>query len=157
MLTIGHAGGDPAAKESGLAIERTLFIVKPDAVARNLTGRILAHVEAQGFRLAEARMTQLTREQCQEFYSEHVGKGFFNELVDFMTSGPVMLTCLEREDAVATLRQVIGATDPVQAAEGTIRKLYAESKGRNSVHASDSPASADREVKLFFGVAALSR
>lgn len=140
-----------------MAIERTLFIVKPDAVARNLTGRILAHVEAQGFRLAEARMTQLTREQCQEFYSEHVGKGFFNELVDFMTSGPVMLTCLEREDAVATLRQVIGATDPTQAAEGTIRKLYAESKGRNSVHASDSPASADREVKLFFGVAALSR
>lgn len=140
-----------------MAIERTLFIVKPDAVGRGLTGRILAHVEAQGFRLAEARMTQLTREQCQEFYSEHVGKGFFNELVDFMTSGPVMLTCLEREDAVATLRTVIGATDPAQAAEGTIRKLYAESKGRNSVHASDSPASADREVKLFFGVAALSR
>lgn len=140
-----------------MAIERTLFIVKPDAVARNLTGRILAHVETQGFRLAEARMMQLTREQCQEFYSEHVGKGFFNELVDFMTSGPVMLTCLEREDAVATLRQVIGATDPAQAAEGTIRRLYAESKGRNSVHASDSPASADREVKLFFGVAALSR
>ena len=148
---------DPAAKENRLPIERTLFIVKPDAVARNLTGRILAHVEAQGFRLAEARMTQLTREQCQEFYSEHVGKGFFHELVDFMTSGPVLLTCLEREDAVATLRQAIGATDPVQAAEGTIRKLYAESKGRNSVHASDSPASADREVKLFFGVAALAR
>ena len=140
-----------------MAIERTLFIVKPDAVARGLTGRILAHVEAQGFRLAEARMTQLKREQCQEFYSEHVGKGFFHELVDFMTSGPVLLTCLEREDAVAMLRQVIGATDPAQAAEGTIRKLYAESKGRNSVHASDSPASADREVKLFFGVAALSR
>jgi len=140
-----------------LAIERTLFIVKPDAVARNLTGRILAHIEERGFRLVEARMSQLTREQCQEFYSEHVGKGFFNELVDFMTSGPVLLTCLEREDAVATLRQVIGATDPAQAAEGTIRKLYAESKGRNSVHASDSPASADREVKLFFGVAALAR
>ncbi len=140
-----------------MAIERTLFIVKPDAVARNLAGRILAHVEGRGFRLAEARLTPLTREQCQEFYSEHVGKGFFNELVDFMTSGPVLLTCLEREDAVATLRQVIGATDPAQAAEGTIRKLYAESKGRNSVHASDSPASAEREVKLFFGVAALAR
>ena len=140
-----------------MAIERTLFIVKPDAVARNLTGRILAHIEERGFRLAEARMSQLTREQCQEFYSEHVGKGFFNELVDFMTSGPVLLTCLEREDAVATLRQVIGATDPAQAAEGTVRRLYAESKGRNSVHASDSPASAEREVKLFFGVAALAR
>jgi len=140
-----------------LAIERTLFIVKPDAVARHLTGRILAHVEDRGFRLAEARLARLTREQCQEFYSEHVGKGFFNELVDFMTSGPVLLTCLEREDAVATLRQVIGATDPAQAAEGTVRKLYAESKGRNSVHASDGPASAEREVKLFFGVAALAR
>jgi nucleoside-diphosphate kinase len=140
-----------------LAIERSLFIVKPDAVARNLTGRILAHVEERGFRILEARMTKLTREQCQEFYAEHTGKGFFNELVDFMTSGPVVLTCLEREDAVATLRQVIGATDPAQAAEGTVRKLYAESKGRNSVHASDSTASADREVKLFFGVAALTR
>jgi len=140
-----------------LTIERTLFIVKPDAVARNLTGRILAHIEERGFRLVEARMSQLTREQCQEFYSEHVGKGFFNELVDFMTSGPVLLTCLEREDAVATLRQVIGATDPAQAAEGTVRRLYAESKGRNAVHASDSPASAEREVKLYFGVAALAR
>ena len=140
-----------------MTIERTLFIVKPDAVARNLTGRILAHIEERGFRLVEARMSQLTREQCQEFYSEHVGKGFFNELVDFMTSGPVLLTCLEREDAVATLRQVIGATDPAQAAEGTVRRLYAESKGRNAVHASDSPASAEREVKLYFGVAALAR
>ncbi len=140
-----------------MAIERSLFIVKPDAVSRNLVGRILAHVEERGFRIVEARMTKLTREQCQEFYAEHVGKGFFNELVDFMTSGPVVLTCLEREDAVAKLREAIGATDPAQAAEGTVRRLYAESKGRNSVHASDSPASADREVKLFFGVAALAR
>jgi nucleoside-diphosphate kinase len=140
-----------------LAIERTLFIVKPDAAERNLTGRILAHVEDQGFRMVEARFTRLTREQCQEFYAEHVGKPFFGGLVDFMTSGPVLLTCLERENAVVYLREVIGATDPAQAAEGTVRKLYAESKGRNSVHASDSPASAEREVKLFFGVAALSR
>jgi len=140
-----------------LALERTLFIVKPDATARNLTGKILAHVESKGFKIVEARFTRLTREQCQEFYAEHAGKGFYNELVDFMTSGPVMLCCLERENAVATLRETIGATDPAQAAEGTIRKLFAESKGRNSVHASDSPASADREVKLFFGVAALSR
>ena len=140
-----------------MALERTLFIVKPDATQRRLIGKILAHIEGKGFRITEARLSQLTREQCQEFYAEHVGKGFFNELVDFMTSAPVMLTCLEREDAVANLREVIGATDPAQAAEGTIRKLYAESKGRNSVHASDSPASADREVKLFFGVAALSR
>ena len=140
-----------------MSIERTLFIVKPDAVERNLTGRILAHVEERGFKLVEARFTRLTREQCQQFYAEHVGKPFFSGLVDFMTSGPVMLTCLEREGAVTYLREVIGATDPAQAAEGTIRKLYAESKGRNSVHASDSSASADREVKLFFGVAALAR
>ena len=140
-----------------MALERTLFIVKPDATARNLSGKILAHVEAKGFKIVEARFTRLTREQCQEFYAEHAGKGFYNELVDFMTSGPVLLCCLERDNAVATLRETIGATDPAQAAEGTIRKLYAESKGRNSVHASDSPASADREVKLFFGVAALSR
>ena len=140
-----------------MAQERTLFIVKPDAVSRNLTGRIIAHVEDKGFKLAEARLARLTREQCQEFYAEHVGKPFFGGLVEFMTSGPVMLTCLERDNGVATLREVIGATDPAQAAEGTIRKLYAESKGRNSVHASDSPASAEREVKLFFGVAALAR
>ena len=139
-----------------MGIERTLFIVKPDAVGRSLTGRILAHVEDGGFRLVEARLTRLTREQCQEFYAEHLGKPFFNDLVDFMTSGPVMLCCLERENAVALLREVIGATDPAQAAEGTVRKLYAKSKAYNSVHASDSSASAEREVKLFFGVAALA-
>ena len=139
-----------------MAVERTLFIVKPDATARNLVGKILAHVEDKGFRITEARYARLTREQCNEFYAEHVGKGFYPELVDFMTSGPVMLCCLERENAVATLREVIGATDPAQAAEGTVRRLYAESKGRNSVHASDSLASSEREVKLFFGVAALS-
>ena len=139
-----------------MAVERTLFIVKPDATARNFVGKILALVEDQGFRIVEARYSRLTREQCSEFYAEHLGKPFFPELVDFMTSGPVMLCCLEREGAVAKLREVIGATDPTQAAEGTVRRLYAESKGRNSVHASDSVASAEREVKLFFGVAALS-
>jgi nucleoside-diphosphate kinase len=139
-----------------VAPERTLFIVKPDATERKLVGKILAHVEDKGFKLVEARYTRMTREQCQEFYAEHVGKPFFNELVDFMTSGPVMLCCLERENAVAYLREVIGATDPAQAAEGTVRKLYAKSKGANSVHASDSLPSADREVKLFFGVAALA-
>jgi nucleoside-diphosphate kinase len=139
-----------------VAVERTLFIIKPDATSRKLVGRILAHVEDQGFKIIEARYTRVTREQCNEFYAEHLGKPFFPELVDFMTSGPVLVCCLEREAAVATLREVIGATDPALAAEGTIRKLYAESKGRNSVHASDSLASAEREVKLFFGVAALS-
>ncbi len=140
-----------------MLLERTLFIVKPDGVSRNLIGKILAHVESEGFRIAEARLAQLTREQCQEFYSEHDGKPFFNDLVAYMTSGPVMLTCLEREGAITKLREVVGATDPAQAAYGTIRKLYGESKQMNSVHASDSPASAEREVKLFFGVAALAR
>jgi nucleoside-diphosphate kinase len=140
-----------------LALERTLFIVKPDAVRRNLIGGILAHVEARGFRVAEARLARLTREEAQTFYGEHQGKPFFNDLVEYMTSGPVMLVCLEREGAVAQLRQVVGATDPAQAVEGSIRRLYGESKQLNSVHASDSPASAEREVKLFFGVAALAR
>ncbi len=139
-----------------MAVERTLFIVKPDATSRNLVGKILAHVEDKGFKLVEGRYGRMTREQCNEFYAEHLGKPFFPELVDFMTFGPVMLCCLEREAAVTTLRETIGATDPAQAAEGTIRKLYAESKGRNSVHASDSLPSAEREVKLFFGVAALT-
>jgi nucleoside-diphosphate kinase len=138
-----------------MAVERTLFIVKPDAIQRRLAGKILAHVEEKGFRLVEARFARLTREQCQEFYAEHQGKGFFNDLVEYMTSGPVLLTCLEREGGVAFLREVIGATDPALAAEGTIRKLYAESKQMNSVHASDSVPSAEREVTLFFGVAAL--
>ena len=145
------------SRRQNVAVERTLFIVKPDATARNLVGKILAHVEGKGFKLLEARYTRLTREQCNEFYAEHIGKPFFPELVDFMTSGPVLLTALQRENAVAYLREVIGATDPAQAAEGTVRKLYAESKGRNSVHASDSVASAEREVKLFFGVTALAR
>ena len=140
-----------------MAVERTLFIVKPDAVQRSLIGKILAHVEERGFRMVEARFGRLTREEAQTFYAEHLGKPFYNELVDYMTSGPVLLTCLERENAVAFLREVIGATDPAAAAAGTIRKLHAESKGRNSVHASDSVASGEREVKLFFGVAALSR
>jgi nucleoside-diphosphate kinase len=139
-----------------LAIQRTPFIVKPDAVNRNLIGKILAHVEERGFRVCEARFARLTREEAGAFYAEHQGKPFFEDLVAYMTSGPVMLTCLERENAVPTLREVIGATDPAQAAEGTIRRLYAESKQMNSVHASDSPASAERELRLLFGVAALA-
>ena len=140
-----------------MPLERTLLIVKPDAVKRSLIGKILAHVEQHGFRITEARFAQLTREQCQEFYAEHQGKPFFNDLVGYMTSAPVMLTCLERENAILLLREVVGATDPAQAAPGTLRKLFGESKQMNSVHASDSPASAEREVKLFFGVAALAR
>ena len=140
-----------------MALERTLFIVKPDAVERHLIGRIVAHVEEKGFRLIEARLASLQREEAQTFYAEHQGKPFMSALVNYMTSGPVLLTVLEREDAVKTLREVIGATDPAEAAPGTIRKLYAESKERNSVHASDSLPSAQREVKQLFGTAALTR
>jgi len=140
-----------------VGIERTLFIVKPDAVERNLIGKILAHVEDQGFRIVEARFGSLTREDAQSFYGEHLGKPFFNDLVDYMTSGPVMLTVLERDNAVAALREAIGATDPAQAKPGTVRAVFGRSKQLNSVHASDSTASSDREVKLFFGAAALAR
>jgi len=140
-----------------VALERTLFIVKPDAVKRALTGKILAHVEDRGFRIVEARFGRITREEAETFYAEHQAKPFFKDLVDYMTSGPVMLTCLERDGAVTTLREVVGATDPAQAAPGTIRKLYGESKQMNSVHASDSVPSGEREVKLFFGLAALPR
>ena len=133
-----------------MAIERTLFIVKPDAVEKRLIGKILAHVEDKGFRIVEARLARMTREEAQGFYAEHHGKPFFIGLVDFMTSGPAMLTCLEREGAVAYLREVIGATDPAQAEPGTIRKLYAESKERNAIHASDSPENALREIAFFF-------
>ena len=122
-----------------------------------MIGKILAHVEERGFRIAEARLTVLKREEAQTFYAEHSSRPFFGELVEYMTSGPVMLTCLEREDAVKSLREVVGATDPAQAAPGTIRALFGRSKQMNSVHASDSTASAEREVKLFFGVAALAR
>ncbi|HEY3217281.1 MAG TPA: nucleoside-diphosphate kinase [Candidatus Eisenbacteria bacterium] len=138
-----------------MALERTLFIVKPDAVQRNLIGRILAQVEERGFRIVEARFGRITREEAEQFYSEHRGKSFFGDLLDYMTSGPVMLTCLEREGAVALLREVVGATDPAEAAPGTVRRLYGQSKQMNSVHASDSQASAEREVKLFFGRVAL--
>jgi nucleoside-diphosphate kinase len=140
-----------------LAQERTLFIVKPDAVQRHLIGKILAHVEERGFRIVEARFVRLTREEAQTFYAEHNARPFFNDLVDYMTSGPVMLTCLESEGGIAKLREVVGATDPAQAAPGTVRQLFGQSKQMNSVHASDSPASSERELKLFFGVAALSR
>jgi len=134
-----------------LALERTLFIVKPDAVSRGLIGKILAHVESHGFRIAEARLGRIQRHEARSFYAEHEAKPFFGDLIEYMTSGPVMLTCLEKEGAVATLREVVGATDPAQAAPGTIRKLYGESKQMNSVHASDSVPSAQRELAIFFG------
>ena len=134
-----------------MALERTLFIVKPDAVERNLIGRILAHVEEAGFHLIAGRYTRLEKLQAEEFYAEHKERPFFGELVAYMTSGPVFLTALEGDGGPLRLREVIGSTDPAQAAEGTVRKRFGLDKGRNSVHASDSVASAEREIKLFFG------
>ena len=130
---------------------RTLFIVKPDAVERNLIGHILAHVEEANFRMIAGRYARLTREQAETFYAEHRERPFFGDLVAYMTSGPVFLTTLEGEGGPLRLREVVGATDPAQAAEGTVRKRFGIDKQRNSVHASDSVASADRETKLFFG------
>ncbi|HEX2637629.1 MAG TPA: nucleoside-diphosphate kinase [Gemmatimonadales bacterium] len=133
-----------------MAVSLTLGIVKPDAVATGKTGKILAHLEEAGFTLRAARLVRLTDAQAGAFYAVHRGRPFYPELVAFMTSGPCLPMALEREDAVATLRSVIGATDPAEAAPGTVRKLYAESKGRNAIHASDSDENAAREVAFFF-------
>lgn len=136
-------------------MSQTLAIIKPDAVGSARTGRILAHLETEGFRIRAMRMTRLTRQQAGEFYAVHRERPFYAELVEFMTSGPVVPIALERDDAVAKLREVIGATDPAEAAEGTIRKLYAESKGRNAIHASDSDENAAAEVRFFFATSEL--
>ncbi|HYL28351.1 MAG TPA: nucleoside-diphosphate kinase [Gemmatimonadales bacterium] len=128
----------------------TLGIVKPDAIETGKAGLILAHLQRDGFVLRAARLVRLTPAQAGEFYAVHRGRPFYQDLVHFMTSGPCLPMALERADAVARLRTVIGATDPAEAAPGTIRKLYAESKGRNAIHASDSAENAAREVAFFF-------
>ena len=128
----------------------TLAIIKPDAVAASKTGKILAHLEGEGFRLRGARLLRLSQERAEAFYAVHRERPFFRSLVTFMTSGPVLAIALERDDAVSHLRGVIGATDPAEAKPGTVRRLYAESKERNAIHASDSAESAAREVAFFF-------
>ncbi|MGH7538446.1 MAG: nucleoside-diphosphate kinase [Gemmatimonadales bacterium] len=128
----------------------TFAIIKPDAVAAGNAGKVLAHLEAQGFQLRAARMVRLTPPQAEAFYAVHRERPFFRPLVTFMTSGPSIALALERDNAVAHLRDVIGATDPAEARPGTIRKLYAQSKERNAIHASDSPENAAREVAFFF-------
>lgn len=134
-------------------MQQTLAIIKPDATERDLIGQILAHLEDAGFTLRAMRMTRLTEAQAREFYAVHKNRPFYQELVEFMTSGPVVPVLLEAEDAVPKLREVIGATDPAEAEEGTVRALYAESKGRNSIHASDAPETAAREIRFFFSEA----
>ena len=134
-----------------MSTEQTLAIIKPDAVGKSLIGAILAHLEADGFVVREMRMQTLTDERARDFYSIHSERPFFDSLVDFMTSGRCVPMVLEREDAVAGLRRSIGATDPSEADEGTVRRLYAESVERNAIHASDSPDNATREIRFFFG------
>ncbi len=131
-------------------MNRTLAIIKPDAVASGKAGRILAHLEGAGFTLRAVRLMRLSQAQAGEFYAVHRERPFYGELVEFMTSGPCMPMILEADGAVLRLRDAIGATDPAEAAEGTVRRLYAESKGRNAIHASDSDANAAREAAFFF-------
>ena len=136
-------------------MNRTLAIIKPDAVAAGNAGRILALLEECGFSVLGARMMRLTQAQAGEFYGIHRERPFYGELVEFMTSGPVIPLALQAEGAVTKLRETIGATDPAEAAEGTVRKLYAESKGRNAIHASDSDENAANEIHFFFSDAEL--
>lgn len=131
-------------------MSHTLAIIKPDAVGSGKAGKILAHLEGAGFTIRAMRLTRLNQAQAGAFYAVHEGRPFYDELVEFMTSGPVIPIVLEADDAVARLRETIGATDPSEAAEGTVRKLYAESKGRNAIHASDSDDNAAIEVSFFF-------
>ncbi|MFL0804574.1 MAG: nucleoside-diphosphate kinase [Agarilytica sp.] len=133
-----------------MAVERTLSIVKPDAVADNVIGKIYSRFEKAGLKIAAAKLMQLDDDKAGGFYAEHKERPFFGELVEFMTSGPVMVQVLEGENAVALNRDLMGATNPADAAEGTIRKDFAESVGRNAVHGSDSAESAAREIAYFF-------
>jgi nucleoside-diphosphate kinase len=131
-------------------MSHTLAIIKPDAVASGKAGKILAHLEEEGFTVRAMEMTRLSRAQAGEFYAVHRERPFYEALLSFMTSGPCIPMVLERKDAVPGLREAIGATDPAEAAQGTVRSLYAENKERNAIHASDSEENADREISFFF-------
>ena len=131
--------------------ERTLSIIKPDAVAKGLIGAILARFEASGLKIVDIKMLRLSREQAEGFYAEHKERPFFNDLVSFMTSGPITVQILEGESAIMKNRELMGATDPKDAAAGTIRADFANSVDANAVHGSDSPQSAKREIDFFFG------
>ena len=134
-----------------MTMERTFSMIKPDATARNITGKINAKIEEAGLKIVAQKRIRMTRMQAETFYAEHKGKPFFEELVNFMTSGATIVQVLEGENAIAHYREIMGATNPEKAAPGTIRAEFAESMGRNSVHGSDSPASAAREVAYWFG------
>ncbi|MBI3018821.1 MAG: nucleoside-diphosphate kinase [Deltaproteobacteria bacterium] len=131
-------------------VEKTLSIIKPDAVERNLIGALIARFEKEGFKVLAMRLHRLTKDEAKDFYIEHKEKPFYNSLVEYMTSGPVVLMVLERENAIAKNREVMGATNPKNAASGTIRAQHALSMEKNSVHGSDSSSSAAREIEFFF-------
>ena len=133
-----------------MALERTFSILKPDATARNLTGAINAMIEQSGLRVVAQRRVRISRTEAETFYAVHRERPFFGELVEFMTSGPVVVQVLEGENAVAKYRDLMGATDPAKAAAGTIRKTHAKSIGENSVHGSDAPETAAKEIAQFF-------
>ena len=133
-----------------MALQRTFSIIKPDATARNLTGAINAKIEEAGLRIIAQKRIRMTKEQAEGFYGVHKERPFFNDLVNFMISGPVVVQALEGEDAIAKYREVMGATNPEDAAEGTIRKEFAESIEANSVHGSDAPETAAQEIPFFF-------
>ena len=133
-----------------MAIERTLSIIKPDATARNITGQIVSKLEEAGLRVVAQKKVQWSRDDAEAFYAVHKERPFFNDLVAFMTSGPIVLQVLEADDAIARNRAIMGATNPAEAAEGTIRAQFAESLERNSVHGSDSPENAVIEIELCF-------
>ena len=135
-----------------MAIERTFSIIKPDATARNLTGAVNAVIEKAGLRIVAQKRVRWTQAQAEAFYGEHKARPFFGELVKFMISAPIVVQVLEGEDAIAKYREVMGATDPKEAKDGTVRKLFALSKGENSTHGSDSAAAADREIAMNFGL-----
>jgi nucleoside-diphosphate kinase len=139
-----------------MSVERTLSIIKPDAVAAGHAGEILAVLEKEGFRILALRMVRLSQPQAEGFYAVHRERPFFPSLVKFMTTGPIMVMALERENAIARLREVMGATDPAKAAEGTIRKRFAESIERNCIHGSDASDTAKFELGYFFGTAELA-
>ena len=133
-----------------MAVQRTCSIIKPDATKRNLTGAINAKIEASGLRVVAQKRLRLTEAQAGTFYEVHRGRPFYEELCAFMASGPIVAQVLEGEDAIARYREVMGATDPAEAEEGTIRAEFAESKGENSVHGSDAPETAEIEIAYFF-------
>jgi nucleoside-diphosphate kinase len=135
---------------SHMALERTFSILKPDATERNLTGAINAIIEQAGLRIVAQKRVRISRAQAEAFYGVHKARPFFGELVEFMTSGPVVVQVLEGENAIAKYRDVMGATDPAKAAAGTIRKVHAKSIGENSVHGSDAPETAAKEIAQFF-------